>query len=198
MPTVDQIRHRITRPTAMTSTADGRDHLLSQQATTAGLVAGHGRYTALCGRLVIAASLMTPPGRRAWTARQHCTAAPRSAPPRTATKGCWRGCCTDASRAPARGPRPRQATGRCERDALVCRVLRRRRHAPRRARATRSPGDRALRRQAVPPLTVLPGVLPDQAQVCPTCRSDQPVVPPRGAESMRWPRSRPAPLATLR
>ncbi len=62
MPTVDQIRHRITRPTTMTSTADGRDHLLSQQATTAGLVAGHGKYTALCGRLVIAASLMTPPG----------------------------------------------------------------------------------------------------------------------------------------
>ena len=62
MPTVDQIRHRITRPTAMTSTADGRDHLLSQQATTAGLVAGHGKYTALCGRLVVAASLVTPPG----------------------------------------------------------------------------------------------------------------------------------------
>jgi hypothetical protein len=63
MPTVDQIRHRITRPTAMTSTADGRDHLLSQQATTAGLVAGHGRYTALCGRLVVvAAALVTPPG----------------------------------------------------------------------------------------------------------------------------------------
>ncbi len=62
MPTVDQIRHRITRPTAMTSTADGRDHLLSQQATTAGLVAGHGKYTALCGRPVVAASLVTPPG----------------------------------------------------------------------------------------------------------------------------------------
>ena len=63
MPTVDQIRHRITRPTTMTSTADGRDHLLSEQATTAGLVAGHGEYTALCGRLVVAASLVTPPGR---------------------------------------------------------------------------------------------------------------------------------------
>jgi len=62
MPTVAQIRHRITRPTAMTSTADGRDHLLSEQATTAGLVAGHGKYTALCGRLVVAASLVTPPG----------------------------------------------------------------------------------------------------------------------------------------
>ena len=61
-PTVAQIRHRITRPTAMTSTADGRDHLLSEQATTAGVVAGHGEYTALCGRLVVAASLVTPPG----------------------------------------------------------------------------------------------------------------------------------------
>ncbi|MDQ3274151.1 MAG: hypothetical protein M3Q39_03740 [Actinomycetota bacterium] len=46
----------------MTSTADGRTHLLSEQATTAGLVAGHGQYTALCGRLVVAASLVTPPG----------------------------------------------------------------------------------------------------------------------------------------
>ena len=62
MSTVAQIRHRITRPTAVTSTADGRDHLLSEQATTAGLVAGHGKYTALCGRLVVAASLVTPPG----------------------------------------------------------------------------------------------------------------------------------------
>jgi hypothetical protein len=62
MPTVDQIRRRITRPTTMTSTADGRNHLLSQQATTAGLVAGHGKYTALCGRVVVAASLVTPPG----------------------------------------------------------------------------------------------------------------------------------------
>jgi hypothetical protein len=62
MSTVDQIRHRITRPTTMTSTADGRNHLLSQQATTAGLVAGHGKYIALCGRLVVAASLVTPPG----------------------------------------------------------------------------------------------------------------------------------------
>jgi len=81
MPTVDQIRHRITRPTAVTSTVDGRDHRLSQQATTAGLVAGHGTYTALCGRPVVAASLVTPAGGRpAWTARQHCAAAPQPAP----------------------------------------------------------------------------------------------------------------------
>ena len=76
MPTVDQIRHRITRPTAVTSTVDGRDHRLSQQATTAGLVAGHGTYTALCGRPVVAASLVTPagadlPGLQDSTAPQH-------------------------------------------------------------------------------------------------------------------------------
>lgn len=59
---VDHIRHRITRPTTMTSSLDGRDHLLSQQATTAGLAAGHGEYTALCGRRVLAAALVTPPG----------------------------------------------------------------------------------------------------------------------------------------
>jgi len=62
MPTVDQIRRRITRPTTVTSTVDGRDHLLGERATTAGLVAGHGEYTALCGRHVVAASLVTPPG----------------------------------------------------------------------------------------------------------------------------------------
>ncbi len=62
MPTVDQIRHRITRPTAMTSTTDGRAHLLDEQATTAGLAAGHGEYIALCGRLVVAAALVSPPG----------------------------------------------------------------------------------------------------------------------------------------
>ena len=62
MPTVDQIRHRITRPTTVTSTVDGRDHLLNEQATTVGLVAGHGEYTALCGRQVVAVSLVTPPG----------------------------------------------------------------------------------------------------------------------------------------
>jgi hypothetical protein len=62
MPTVNQIRRRITRPTAMTSTLDGRTHLLGEQATTAGLVAGHGEYAAICGRRVVAASLVTPPG----------------------------------------------------------------------------------------------------------------------------------------
>ncbi|HYZ08431.1 MAG TPA: hypothetical protein VE709_07575 [Pseudonocardiaceae bacterium] len=62
MATVDQIQRRITRPTTVTSTADARDHLLNEQATTAGLVAGHGEYTALCGRRVVAAALVSPRG----------------------------------------------------------------------------------------------------------------------------------------
>ncbi|MDQ3152042.1 MAG: hypothetical protein M3R63_10085 [Actinomycetota bacterium] len=62
MPTADHIQHRITRPAPVTSTVDGRHHLLDEQATTTGLVAGHGEYAALCGRPVTAASPVTPPG----------------------------------------------------------------------------------------------------------------------------------------
>lgn len=63
MPTVDQIRHGITtRPTTMTCTVDGRDHLISEQATEAGQVAGDGRYQAICERLVTAAPLVVAPG----------------------------------------------------------------------------------------------------------------------------------------
>lgn len=46
----------------MTSTADGREHLISEQATTAGLLAGHGEYLAICERVVVAAPLVLPPG----------------------------------------------------------------------------------------------------------------------------------------
>ncbi|MFN2496228.1 MAG: hypothetical protein ABR608_10030 [Pseudonocardiaceae bacterium] len=46
----------------MTSTVDGRDHLISAQATAAGLMAGYGEYAAICGRLVVAAPLVVPPG----------------------------------------------------------------------------------------------------------------------------------------
>ncbi len=60
MPTVDQIRHR--RTATVTSTADGRDHLISEQAMTSGLAAGHGDYAALCGRVVVAAPMVVPPG----------------------------------------------------------------------------------------------------------------------------------------
>ncbi|MGH4015936.1 MAG: hypothetical protein ACRDSL_18850 [Pseudonocardiaceae bacterium] len=45
----------------MTSTVDGRDHLISAPASV-GLAAGHGRSVALCGRLVLAAPLTAPPG----------------------------------------------------------------------------------------------------------------------------------------
>lgn len=63
MPTVDQRRHGVAvRPATMTSTADGRDHLISDQATAAGLMAGHGRYAALCGHQVLAAPLVAPSG----------------------------------------------------------------------------------------------------------------------------------------
>ncbi|MGH3913526.1 MAG: hypothetical protein ACRDTC_08960 [Pseudonocardiaceae bacterium] len=46
----------------MTSTGDGRNHLISEQATATGLAAGHGEYIALCGHLVVAAPLVVPPG----------------------------------------------------------------------------------------------------------------------------------------
>ncbi|MFN2494979.1 MAG: hypothetical protein ABR608_03585 [Pseudonocardiaceae bacterium] len=50
-----------TRPATVTSTVDGRDHLVSAAAGSVGLAAGHGRSVALCGRLVLAASLTVPP-----------------------------------------------------------------------------------------------------------------------------------------
>lgn len=63
MPTVDQIRLGTTsRSTAMTCAADGRDHLVSDHAMSAGLVADHGQYVAICGRVVLAAPLVVPPG----------------------------------------------------------------------------------------------------------------------------------------
>ncbi|MGH3931370.1 MAG: hypothetical protein ACRDTF_15530 [Pseudonocardiaceae bacterium] len=46
----------------MTSTGDGRDHLISEHAMTAGLAAGRGQYVALCGHLAMAAPLVIPPG----------------------------------------------------------------------------------------------------------------------------------------
>lgn len=63
MPTVDQIRQGITgRSSTMTCAVDGRDHLVSAQATEAGSAAGQGRYLALCGHLAVAAALVVPPG----------------------------------------------------------------------------------------------------------------------------------------
>ncbi|HEU0087209.1 MAG TPA: hypothetical protein VFQ77_06125 [Pseudonocardiaceae bacterium] len=63
MPTVEQIRHGITtRPATLTSTADGRDHLVSDHAIAAGLAAGCGEHIALCGQRVVAAPLVAPPG----------------------------------------------------------------------------------------------------------------------------------------
>ncbi|MCA1677180.1 MAG: hypothetical protein LC799_35040 [Actinobacteria bacterium] len=63
MPTVDRIRLRTTsRSTTITCAVDGRDHLVSDCATAAGLAAGHGRYTAACGHVVVAAPMVAPPG----------------------------------------------------------------------------------------------------------------------------------------
>lgn len=63
MLTIDQIRHGTTsRSTTMTCAVDGRDHLVSDQAAQAGLAAGQGQYTAVCGHLAVAAALVVPPG----------------------------------------------------------------------------------------------------------------------------------------
>jgi hypothetical protein len=48
----------------MTSSSDGRTHLITAQAFAAGMQAGHGRYLAACGADVIAVSLMSGPGPR--------------------------------------------------------------------------------------------------------------------------------------
>ncbi len=198
MPTVDQIQRRITRPTTVTSTVDGRDHLLGEQATTAGLVAGHGEYTALCGRPVVAASLVTPPGPTCLD----CETALHRATTTSTTSHRREGWVTRLLHrcAPRAGSRSATADSlrRCGRDALVRGLPRRRRHAPRRARATRFPDDRALRRQAVPPphrparCTARPGTDLSSLLLGPARN------PLRSAESTRWPRSRHAPLATGR
>lgn len=63
MPTVEQILRRNTsRFTTITCAVDGRDHFVSDRATTAGLAAGQGRYTAACGHVVVAAPMVAPPG----------------------------------------------------------------------------------------------------------------------------------------
>jgi hypothetical protein len=67
MPTVDQIGHGFTsRPITVTSTADGRDHLINEQTTATGVAHGRGTYLAICGHLVIATPLAAPPGPTCW------------------------------------------------------------------------------------------------------------------------------------
>jgi hypothetical protein len=46
----------------MTCVLDGREHGVSDEAVAAG--ADHGRYRAVCGRVIVPASLTCPPGRR--------------------------------------------------------------------------------------------------------------------------------------
>lgn len=63
MPTVDQIRHGLTsRHVTVTSIADGRDHLVDEHSTVAGVTPGRGSYLAICGHVVMAAPLVAPPG----------------------------------------------------------------------------------------------------------------------------------------
>jgi hypothetical protein len=63
MPTVDQWRRGFTsRPASVTSTVDGRNHLVGDEPAVAGQVAGQGAYVALCGHRVLAAPLVVPPG----------------------------------------------------------------------------------------------------------------------------------------
>jgi hypothetical protein len=47
----------------LTAVEDGRSHRVEGDAYSAGLVAGAGRYTTMCGRTVLAAAMTTAPGR---------------------------------------------------------------------------------------------------------------------------------------
>jgi hypothetical protein len=50
------------RTIPVTSGIDGRCHLVTDDAYTAGLAARSGRYITLCGHRVVAAALVSPPG----------------------------------------------------------------------------------------------------------------------------------------
>ncbi|MGH4022604.1 MAG: hypothetical protein ACRDT0_25885 [Pseudonocardiaceae bacterium] len=52
----------VARTMPVTSTTDGRCHRIADDDYTAALVAGSGRYTALCRRRVASAALVCPPG----------------------------------------------------------------------------------------------------------------------------------------
>ncbi len=52
----------VPRTIPVTSGIDGRCHLVTDDAYTAGLTARSGRYTTLCGHRVVAAALVSPPG----------------------------------------------------------------------------------------------------------------------------------------
>ncbi|MGH3978026.1 MAG: hypothetical protein ACRDRZ_03330, partial [Pseudonocardiaceae bacterium] len=52
----------VARTMPVTSTTDGRCHRIADDDYTAALIAGSGRYTALCGRRVPSAPMICPPG----------------------------------------------------------------------------------------------------------------------------------------
>ncbi|MGH3943040.1 MAG: hypothetical protein ACRDTG_31340 [Pseudonocardiaceae bacterium] len=63
MPKKGQVRFGTTAGfITMTCASDGQHHLVSDHASTTGLSAGHGTYAAACGHVVVAASMVTPPG----------------------------------------------------------------------------------------------------------------------------------------
>lgn len=64
MHRVDQAAHASTirRPPAVTSIADGRNHLISEDAPPTGQPPQRGQYVALCGHRVVAAPLVAPEG----------------------------------------------------------------------------------------------------------------------------------------
>ena len=70
---VPALRHRLTKPgtaeppngsVELTCARDGLTHRVDEPAYTAGLAGRRGIFRAVCGAVVLAGSLVTPPGRR--------------------------------------------------------------------------------------------------------------------------------------
>ncbi len=67
------LRHRLTRPgtaeprdgsVELTCARDGRTHRVDEHAYATGLGSRRGTFRAVCGVIVLAGALVTPPGRR--------------------------------------------------------------------------------------------------------------------------------------
>jgi hypothetical protein len=78
--------------TWVTCGLDRSDHAISDDDMTVGLAMGAGRYAALCGNTVCAASLMSPPGRRCPSCQVIAQRIDRESLPRkTGVLSGWRG-----------------------------------------------------------------------------------------------------------
>lgn len=64
----------------LTCTMDGLDHLVGDDAAPAGIAAGLGTYTAICGHTVYAAAMVSPPGRPCPSCRSRHQALAAGAP----------------------------------------------------------------------------------------------------------------------